>query len=79
MAKSMVVVRQADEVECFLNEDGDVLLARKPHEWEDCEQVSIMIPRACVPGLIEHLQSLLSDGDVSWSGSDMRVVLKGAI
>ena len=63
MTRVKVVVRQAAEVECLTDEDGDVLLTRLPHEWEGREPVSILIPRACVRGLIEHLRSLLADGD----------------
>ena len=57
------VVRSAAEVWCYTNGDGDVLLARDPNEWEGSERVTILIPRANVPGLIAHLQSLLAEGD----------------
>lgn len=56
---SSIVVRRADEVECFGNEDGDVVLARDPNEWEGSERVTILIPRADVPGLIARLQALM--------------------
>jgi hypothetical protein len=59
---SNIVVPRADEVWCFTNEGGDVLLARDPNEWEGSERITILIPRANVPGLIDHLQALMAEG-----------------
>jgi len=57
-----VLVQQAEEVRCWLDEDGDVVFVRAPYEWESSEQVSMFFPRACVPSLIKHLQALISEG-----------------
>jgi hypothetical protein len=59
---SNIIVQQAEEVRCFLDEDGDVVFVRAPYEWESSEQVSMFFPRACVPGLIKHLQALMAEG-----------------
>ena len=60
---SNIVVPSADEVECFVNEGGNVVLARDAYPWEGDDRVKILIPRANVPDLIAHLQSLLAEGD----------------
>ena len=60
---SNIVVRSASEVWCYTNENGDVLLERDPNEWEGSEQMTILIPRANVLGLIAHLQALMAKGD----------------
>lgn len=60
---SDIVVHHTVEVKCFANEYGDVWFSREPHEWEGGDQVRILIPRAYVPGLIAHLQTLMAESD----------------
>jgi hypothetical protein len=59
---SDVVVRFAHEVVCSTDVDGDVVFSRDPNEWEGSHRITILIPRANVPGLIDHLQALMAEG-----------------
>jgi hypothetical protein len=59
---SNVVVQSAAEVWCYRNEGGDVVLARHPNKQEGTNTITILIPRANVPGLIAHLQTLMARG-----------------
>ena len=60
---SNIVVHHTVEVQCFVNEDGDVWFSRERNKWDSQGRVNILIPRADVPGLIARLQAVLAEGD----------------
>jgi hypothetical protein len=63
-----VVVPAVTEVRCYINTEGDVVLARPAHEWEqsgsdDSGLIWIVIPRSHARAVIKRMQSLLKGKD----------------
>jgi hypothetical protein len=62
-----VVVPAVTEVRCYLNEAGDLVIARPAHEWEqgspNSDLVWIVIPRSHARLVIKRMQSLLKGKD----------------